>query len=103
MKHKWLVENFDYAKNLIDDNKLPNCLIITGNKSIGKKDLAKEINKSINILGSGASKLILNKIKNKYASSMIMSSNLIGGKHKLFYKTSINEKNSTLIFHVHYL
>ncbi len=37
MQHKWLQNNFDYAKNLIDENNLPNCLIISGNKSIGKK------------------------------------------------------------------
>ena len=60
MKHKWLVENFDYAKNLIDDNKLPNCLIITGNKSIGKKDLAKEISKYY--LGSSSDYDIANKV-----------------------------------------
>ena len=45
MQHKWLQNNFDYAKNLIDENNLPNCLIISGNKSIGKKDLATEISK----------------------------------------------------------
>ena len=44
MQHKWLQNNFDYAKNLIDENNLPNCLIISGNKSIGK-DLATEISK----------------------------------------------------------
>ena len=43
MKHSWLLENFNYAAKLIDNNNFPNCLIITGNKSIGKKDLAKEI------------------------------------------------------------
>ena len=41
----WLIENLNYAKNLIDENKLPNCLIITGNKSIGKNYLADEISK----------------------------------------------------------
>lgn len=45
MEHKWLLENFNYAKNLIDEKNLPNCLIITGNKAIGKKDLAEEISK----------------------------------------------------------
>ena len=45
MKHSWLLENFNYAVKLIDNNNFPNCLIITGNKSIGKKDLAKEISK----------------------------------------------------------
>ena len=45
MKHKWLSENYNYAKNLIDKEKFPNCLIFTGNKSIGKKDLADEIAK----------------------------------------------------------
>jgi len=45
MKHSWLLENFNYAVNLIDNDNFPNCLIITGNKSIGKKDLAKEISK----------------------------------------------------------
>ena len=45
MKHSWLLENFNYAKKLIDNNNFPNSLIVTGNKSIGKKDLAKEISK----------------------------------------------------------
>ena len=45
MKHSWLLENFNYAVKLIDNSNFPNCLIITGNKSIGKKDLAKEISK----------------------------------------------------------
>tara|TARA_S200000501_G_C20859784_1_gene759217 strand:- start:1612 stop:2520 length:909 start_codon:yes stop_codon:yes gene_type:complete len=67
MKHKWLVENFDYAKNLIDDNKLPNCLIITGNKSIGKKDLAKEISKYY--LGSSSDYDIENNVNYKIIKS----------------------------------
>ena len=45
MQHRWLQENFNYAKNLIDDNSFPNCLIITGNKSIGKRDLSSQIAK----------------------------------------------------------
>ena len=45
MQHNWLLENFNYTKNLADNNNLPNCLILTGNKSIGKKDLAEEISK----------------------------------------------------------
>ena len=45
MNHKWLSENYNYAKNLIDKEKFPNCLIFTGNKSIGKKDLADEVAK----------------------------------------------------------
>ena len=45
MIHNWLLENLNYAKNLINENKLPNCLIITGNKSIGKNELANEISK----------------------------------------------------------
>ena len=45
MIHNWLLENLQYAKNLINENKLPNCLIITGNKSIGKNELANEISK----------------------------------------------------------
>jgi len=45
MNQNWLLENFNYAKGLIDENALPNCLIITGNKSIGKNDLADEISK----------------------------------------------------------
>ena len=67
MKHKWLVENFDYAKKLIDDNKLPNCLIITGNKSIGKKDLAKEISKYY--LGSSSDYDIENNVNYKIIKS----------------------------------
>ena len=45
MNQNWLLENLNYAKGLIDENALPNCLIITGNKSIGKNDLADEISK----------------------------------------------------------
>ena len=45
MNHKWLSENYNYAKILIDKEKFPNCLIFTGNKSIGKKDLADEVAK----------------------------------------------------------
>ena len=33
------------VKNLIDEDSFPNCMIITGNKCIGKKDLAQEIAK----------------------------------------------------------
>ena len=45
MQHSWLLENFNYVKNLIDEDSFPNCMIITGNKCIGKKDLAQEIAK----------------------------------------------------------
>ena len=43
MEYSWLLDNFNYAKNLIDRNSFPNSLIITGNKSIGKETLALEI------------------------------------------------------------
>ena len=41
--HSWLLNNYNYLKDLIDNDTLPNCLIITGNKSIGKDYLAKAI------------------------------------------------------------
>ncbi len=41
--HSWLLNNYNYLKDLINNDNLPNCLIITGNKSIGKDYLAKAI------------------------------------------------------------
>ena len=41
--HSWLLDNYNYTKNLIDNDNFPNCLIISGNKSIGKDYLAKAI------------------------------------------------------------
>ena len=45
MIHKWHLESFNYAKSLINNDRFPNCLIISGNKSIGKQDLCNEISK----------------------------------------------------------
>lgn len=45
MNIPWLEENYIYLKNLIDIKSFPNAVIITGNKSIGKHILAKEIAK----------------------------------------------------------
>jgi len=45
MSNTWLLENFNLIKTLIDENRFPNCLIISGNKAIGKRYLAADISK----------------------------------------------------------
>ncbi len=45
MIHKWHLENFEHVKNIINNDCFPNCMIISGNKSTGKKDLGNEISK----------------------------------------------------------
>ena len=45
MIHNWHSENFNHVKNLINNDHFPNCLIISGNKSIGKRDLSDEVSK----------------------------------------------------------
>ena len=41
--HSWLKDNFDYISDLIANNRLPNCIIVTGNKLIGKDDLVRSV------------------------------------------------------------
>ena len=43
MEYSWLLDNFNYIKNLVDKKSFPNSLIIAGNKSVGKEILALEI------------------------------------------------------------
>ena len=41
--HSWLKDNFDYISDLIANNRLPNCIIVAGNKLIGKDDLVRSV------------------------------------------------------------
>ena len=41
--HSWLKDNFDYISDLIANNRLPNCIIVTGNKLIEKDDLVRSV------------------------------------------------------------